>query len=588
MPQSKVKITVHGGDPVTDIILLDSTFTPLAKGQGTVQLEVAPGLYLARAVAGNRAEEMALVVRDEQFDQEFRLPSVQFDSPLPLPGTATSHEYHQYPVFAALSAPAELPEPGQGGFLLCVRDTVPRHLEETGSYLQHSGKAYTGFRLLGLEDDTIVAFDALPTAFQPEERLLLHLAQLPPGQYQLEWQPEHGVPMRIPMPVLAGMTTQLYVLIQRGGADLDLPFPDLPNAAVVICRSPGGFSPDSMEMRLAERLRYCLSHGTTMRLEPLLGTLLEKGLENPVTAVLAAHLLLQEKNLPHTLLTGVLDAAEVMLGPEFPDLVALRLRLLRHSPDDQGHQPEPAAEVHFPPLLRRSWDYLLEGAAVRADLLPAEGFASQASRSMVGNGIWLAYRPEQAAAKAAVATAPAVAASPLPVMKMPPLILSPGPAKNTGQAIATSIAFLADKALQYFQRRRRPDKSESPEMRRIRESLLQLLGPDGLTAQRDDHPDPAERTREFLENLVRTVDWDKVVRQLRQRGTGSAIAASLSGIEKNLLSSLRFARQHLEDGGEFDRRFVEGLARSLGVTQPVLRESLTTLYRRLIQIATGK
>ncbi len=97
-----------------------------------------------------------------------------------------------------------------------------------------------------------------------------------------------------------------------------------------------------------------------------------------------------------------------------------------------------------------------------------------------------------------------------------------------------------------------------------------------------------ERARDLVEYLVRNVAWDQVIRQLRRRESANQLSASLSDLEKALLPVLRFAKQHLEDGGELDRSFVEGMAKSLAIPINVLLDGLADPARQLARIALGK
>jgi hypothetical protein len=355
--------------------------------------------------------------------------------------------------------------------------------------------------------------------------------------------------------------------------------------------SPGATTdlpPDSPEMRLAERARYCLSRGANMMNAPHLDEMLRAKFENPMLGILGAHLLLLDKEPRYDLIDLVLTNTGGLLGDDFPDVVALKMKFASMTRGDGVRRVSDIVPVNFPPLLRRSWDYLLDASATTPDLIPAGSFSARISRSIVNSGIWLAWRPEQTPIEAGRPAGPLQIEKKLERMQAPP-------SAPRSFGFATSIGAWAGKALEYLRRSEPGPSEEETTLRASRDRLKQVLDKvlDGnevreLATTDDQERDPVERARDLVEFLVRNVEWDKVIRQLRRREAGGPLSTSLSDIEKALLPALHFAKQHLEDGGELDRRFVEGMAKSLAVPMPVLLNSLENLARQLVRIALGK
>jgi len=450
-------------------------------------------------------------------------------------------------------------------------------------------RAYRGFRLLGESGDLLLDYDQIPSALRPAERLLLHKKALSPGKYQIEWQAAERPAMRIPLVVRPGMTTQLYVLLIPSGTETALWTADLENAAMAFGPNGRPFAPDSGEMRLAERARYCLTRGATLITNPAMEALLSENLDNPMLGVLAAHLLLLEAEPRLDLIEAIIRNTAKKLGDDLPDLVALKLRLAALAPAKPASRHLDLVPIAFPPLLRSSWNYLIEESSRTPELIPSDSFAYRISRALVSNGIWMAWRRERAAD-----LSPPSPPADVPVTEVLGGVLAPSRPPR-GYRHAISLDAWMGKAFRYLLRNRTPSGDQTAEVQahrdRLKRTLGKTLGESGsreLAAAGDEQRDPVERARDLLDYLVRTVDWEQAIRQLRHRETGSRLSAGLSDLEKALLPALDSAKRYLDSGGELDRRFVEGMARSLAVPPPVLLEGLADLARHLVRIALGK
>ena len=579
-------MTVRCDDPMAEVMLLDHLFHPVSRGVAKVRAEVEPGLYLARATAGNRSEEQAVVVRADAPAQVVELPMVRFDSPIPLAHTRTTHEYQQAPVAQALDAPIAAGPENTGGFLLCVRD--PSQSAVAAATKTAYQQAYRGFRLLDENGATVLDYDAIPSALRLADRLLLHRADLPPASYQFEWKAGEGPAIRRPLIIRPDMTTQLYALLARSGHASTRWTPDMENAAMAYGWNARGFAADSPEMRLAERARYCLTRGANLMTSPDMDEMLRAKFENPMLGLLAAHLLLLEKDPMFELIATIVRNTGDLLGDDFPDVVALRMRLAALVPAAPGMRHLDLVPITVPPLLRRSWDYLVEATNRTPDLIPKDCLAYRVSRTVVSNGIWMAWRPERASM-----VGPSLTGASQTTEKLGKVLARDRPSR--GRGFATSLGAWVGKAFAYFRAGKPTSGEETAELAAYRDRLKQVLERvlDGsetreLAAAGAEQRDPVERARDLVEYLVRNVAWDQVIRQLRRRESGSQLSASLSDLEKALLPVLQFAKQHLEDGGALDRRFVEGMAKSLAVPIDVLLDGLADLARQLARIALGK
>lgn len=580
MSNSKVRVTIRSADPVANVMLLDRVFNTVSRGIGELKVDVEPGMYLARATVANRAEEMPIALRADVPESFVTLPLVHFDSPIPLDHTRTTRERHMGLVSRALRASFANPTKTTGGFLLCVRDAAFPPLSGSRRGTPADSGAYKGFRLLDLKAAVAVDFDSLPGALRIEDGLLLHATKLAAGNYQLEWRAAEGPAMQLPVIIRPTMTTQVYVLAQSAVTEVGHWKPDLANAAVAFASSEHGVRFDDPEMRLAEQARYCLSGGANMIGSPRLDEMLCSKFENPMLGVLGAHLLLLEKEPRVDLIGRVITNTGELLGQDFPDLVALKLKLASTAPGGGVRRFPKIAPVVFPPLLRRSWDYLLDAAVTMPGLFPADSFATRISGSIVSSGIWLAWRPCQDRVE--------------PYALAVPTLPSSLPADSgASSALANKLRFAV--AISDFTRKVWESLRGESSLRRggmIRPTTHvsssrreQILGgkdePEQATVDNQEH-DLVDRVQALVEVAVSKIEWDTVIGQLRRREASRESAVSLSEIEKALLAALQFTWQYREDGGKLDRRYVEGLARSLAVPMSVMVGALQNIVHQLV------
>ena len=102
---------------------------------------------------------------------------------------------------------------------------------------------------------------------------------------------------------------------------------------------------------------------------------------NPMLGLVSAHALLQRKAIDPALLAHVTANLEQMLGP-IPDVIALKLTV------------NPNAEftpVEYPPILRWSWELLLQRLVDRPDVIRRYSLAEQVSGFIVGRGVWMSW-----------------------------------------------------------------------------------------------------------------------------------------------------------------------------------------------------
>ena len=95
MSNSKTTVTVRIDDRQGELEIVDGSFRVINRGYGMLKADLKPGIYKARARAGNAQNEELFEVEPNAHPFEVPMDTLFFESPIPLNGTSTTHEYHQ-------------------------------------------------------------------------------------------------------------------------------------------------------------------------------------------------------------------------------------------------------------------------------------------------------------------------------------------------------------------------------------------------------------------------------------------------------------------------------------------------------------
>jgi len=170
--------------------------------------------------------------------------------------------------------------------------------------------------------------------------------------------------------------------------------PDLDSAAIAMQRPLVGFQPNDRFLRLTEAARQALIRGKNFLDERTINDILTGKFENPILGLLAAHLLLLDRKPKFDLIATVVRNTGEMLGHDFPDIVALGLRLKNENklPNDLNFW---AHTVSAPPLMQQSWDILVEASKTDPEILRSGSLASRIGSAALDGGIWLRWKPRR-------------------------------------------------------------------------------------------------------------------------------------------------------------------------------------------------
>ncbi len=389
MSSSNIPVTVQIADRQGELEIVDGGFRVIAQGFGSLQFSLAPGIYKARARAGTVLTEKLFDVTDGGDPVSVLFEPLFFASPVPLNGTSTSHEYHQHAISVA-SAGAPLDAGlGRGAiFLISVRDpsdACMRQRTATQDVRDNYRRSFDGFRLHSAAGNMLLDFDAHAKRDVDLGFAVLNV-HLQPGTYVLSYKMQDSERIAMPITVVQGWQTQAFIHVDLP-ADMGAPGrADLTDLALLMTPVGTLFSPGDTLFRLAELARLSLTQGRFAITNAQVDELLAEKFSHPILGLLVAHLLLLQDKPQCHLLETVIDHVAVMLGPDFPDVIAMRIAMARL---DDKPSVFPTDRLTAPPLLRTNWDLL----AAYPEFLPADSLNREIASCIIHRGLWLNWNP---------------------------------------------------------------------------------------------------------------------------------------------------------------------------------------------------
>ena len=341
-------VVIQAMDGCSELYLVDDKYAVVASGVGHLSAQVPPGLYKVRQRIGDNERSEVVEVEASGSPVYVALPALSFASPIPLQGTNTSREFQQ----AALGQTGTMAVgQGTGRISLLVRDSR----WEMGGDNNDRGEFLTG-------EVSRLSIGSLDGTF---DRPLQRLGQVDivrgffrasidvaPGHYVLSQSASEGLQHCLPLEVKAAWVPQVFLRIAQQSGSTQPQALDLDHASIVYACPGEQLYPSNPDLLLLEVVRKAFARRRTDIGAEFLQDLLEGKYRNPMLGLIGSHLLLDSAEQDKARMKAVVDNTAALLGEDFPDIIALRLRLADRTNTPPG-QGLPA--VVAPPLLAASW-----------------------------------------------------------------------------------------------------------------------------------------------------------------------------------------------------------------------------------------
>ena len=370
-PYGPVAVDLQCDFPGAEVLLIDGQQRLVKREVQQLRVNVPPGVYTARVLIGEALRDELIVVHpDKPLTKQLTPPALA--SAIPLTGSATTHEYHQAAAQQATTTQVPLTPDADAALFILLREWTAE-----GVGRRSSGPLALELMLRGADGANLHPFDIDTADATPQDRATAQGVRLRAGFYRLfsRWG---DAAIEMPVYAIKDWQTQIYLLSQPTPHGLA---PDFGRASIVWTRPGTGFDPNREDLRVLESLRAATESGRTHVTNRGLTEALYEKYDNPMLGLVSAHALFQRKAIDQGLLSTVTTNLERMLGP-IADVLALKLAV------------NPAATVppvEYPPMLRWSWELLLQRSIDRPEIIARYSLAERVGSHTVGRGIWMSW-----------------------------------------------------------------------------------------------------------------------------------------------------------------------------------------------------
>lgn len=391
------RLTITVPEPDLEVLVIDADGSIVDRGEsdrGPLAIDLPRGLYTVRSCrSGNFAEA---VVRLGE-DRTVKAPIPAVFSAAAIPGAATTHEYYTYPAWQASQTMTSPDQKWNGavhsGLMLFAR--APHHKAYRGND-QFSGlslRATDGRTLSDFSTDTMRDDDTGWSAFS---------ARASAGLLILD---DRGkFPRQIPVPMMHGWQTQLYVMHSDRLLWEDVRFTMVAEHTLRSRSSRSPYDAKSGDVREAQEIDaglLALQNDSLSVAPKLIRSFLSSKFRNPILGLLGAYLMLlrfrctrvrtKENDRLRTnpdipLIREVLSNLDRLM-PHSPDVVALH-----HLAKDWVAQRK-LRPIKGVPLFRCGAEVLLEAAASDPSLVPEGSLLDVVSGHLHADTVWTTWKP---------------------------------------------------------------------------------------------------------------------------------------------------------------------------------------------------
>ncbi len=361
-------LTVKASDCAAEITVYDGSFKRVGRGVGTYSEALADGLYEVRIRTAGVLQSQLVSLFEAT---TLTIPPAEFESTVPLTGTSTMDDAHQRAVDHAIRNPVPLDGSGSA-LLISVRDL---------SRTRGSDSPARGLTLHSAAGDIVFDFDAQS---QPDESgrtpIVAICLTVAPGSYMLRATDPDGGARERSLITTQGWMTQCFLARPQGKSEAKA-LADISQGSVSLTRLGSPYAPGDSLARLREVALDALTN--YRQITPVLATAFaEAKFDDPVLGLLVGHLLLRDHSKSR-LLPKVVTSLFKLLGADHPDFQALVIATSRK--DFRG------IRIERMPMLRASWDAIVEGSVAVDSLVPPDSPVAEVSTRVLASLPWLVW-----------------------------------------------------------------------------------------------------------------------------------------------------------------------------------------------------
>ena len=391
--EATVKLTAHAEDESTLISVLDPNLNlvPESTRLGETVVNVPPGVYSVRFQIGNDYVERIAILDGSKKEEHVWLSDTdapRFMTSAPVRHTRSTREFHRGPAqHLSLSPPWAVPahdaSAKKGHLLLFARDIQQRDSDPTFGLTLHS-----------LDGDQLVNFSEVGDRNKSERWGGAHIA-LAAGSYRLRLAGDRRHFVEQIVYIAKDWQTQIFLLADGVGDRLRDRCVNLATASVLMAKPGDGFNPERPDLRWTESALRALRGSGNIPGSARTEMMWEK-FQNPMLGLYAGLLHTRRQPIDPNLLRQVFHNLLGLIGP-CPDVLAIGWALALYD-DGTSHDKlfmqslVRPGDLSTPPMLRASWDLLVQASVVHPDVVPAGSFSERASLRLLASEPWFSWR----------------------------------------------------------------------------------------------------------------------------------------------------------------------------------------------------
>jgi len=381
----KVHLVVAADTPFTEIFIIDGQFRRVGKGLGNLEIDLPPGLYNVKFKSGSLIKQIPAILEQGNAEKVIRAPTMKFSSPAPFNDTLVTHEYHCEPA-EELSRQVHANKSSGSQIFIFTRDLETKEPTDTMKGLslhELSGRLLIDFSGIGKTGSKWVMKEGM----NPWGG---YTVSVTPGIYRLRVYISESQSLEQTIVACGGWQTQIFLKVADCIPGEPTRYPDLTDASIFMTELNVGYFYHNEEFRLTEIARQGLVNRRDVVPLRDVDRLLRGKFNNPMAGIYGAHLSLLSPEPDIRLLDEVVNNLYRLIG-DHPDVRALGIYLARMTGKTISITP-----YSVPPMLRSSWDIVVDETAIRPDLVPVESLAARVSDRLWGFTPWMVWqKPEE-------------------------------------------------------------------------------------------------------------------------------------------------------------------------------------------------
>lgn len=389
---ARIQLSVRTDMPTAEIAVIGPDFDLVDRGIGKLVTKQPKGIYSIKVRLGRETIER-LVVLDRQKTETFEAMQ-RLASPIPILGTARSHEYQAEGTFRHTRRVDF--KSGKGAEIFLSTRYWASEADRAGRRRRHSAvHPAAGIGLYPWRSGSrsmpaaLVDFEKTEWLDQTRDPWSASTVQVNPGVYVVGWNSKDGRHFEFPVVASPKWQTQIYLRRRIQNETEQFQASALSDLSITMERmsNAGGRADQNYWNRMAmlDSARIALAHDRPLLSRDVSNLLLRK-FDNPILGILGLHMMLVARkqaagntrstsrsvdpeldpqiNDPHLYDTVIRNLRSLVGGQNHPDVEALSL--VSRDPKVRARGP-----FQSPPMFRAGWDVMIEASRKNPELVPA-------------------------------------------------------------------------------------------------------------------------------------------------------------------------------------------------------------------------